>query len=229
MGRTIGYVIAPDAPWPELPPLDLAELDRARAADAERLAALLDSVAELPPLPDPPERGVARSEVVTEGNAGIRTRRAERELRTATRRRQAVELRRSGLSFREIGAHLGISGEAARKVYWSAVRGEYSAAAEEARELELLRCDAMVRRWWPVMEGDDCHAADKATRNLLAAMRLQADLLGLIPAKVDVAVADPLTVPDEATVWQHLQEYRRLDAEQARQVPDVTPTPEAPR
>jgi hypothetical protein len=207
-------------PLAELEPPVLPDLAALDAANAERLAEILDRLKDPPLWPDGPE-SVARSGVSSEANAPLRTRRTEKELRNAARRRQVVELRLSGCTFLEIGQFLGMSRQGAAKLYRAAVRSEYTGAATEARELELLRCDGIVRRWWPDLNNPDDVVADRATRNLLTVMRLQADLLGLRHATVGLTQADSLWLPTDGEVWKALQRFRKAAQESDR--------PEVPR
>jgi hypothetical protein len=50
-------------------------------------------------------------------HAHMKVRRAEREVKREVRRRLTVELRGAGMTFREIGMHLGISGQEAYRVF----------------------------------------------------------------------------------------------------------------
>jgi hypothetical protein len=115
----------------------------------------------------------------------------------------------SGATYGEIGEALGVSGEAARKLYRAAIRDAYAAEAAEALELELLRLDAITARWWPSLTDPDDKVADVATKNLIRVMQHRASLLGLERTAVDVTVADPLRIPSGPEVWEALQEYRQ--------------------
>ena len=86
------------------------------------------SVALVTAMPDE-SVAVVGSEVVAEVHVAIRARRGQRETHRATRRRQAVSLRLSGATYGEIGEALGVSGEAARKLYRAAIRDAYAAEA----------------------------------------------------------------------------------------------------
>ncbi len=151
---------------------------------------------------------VRNSEVRLEESSAIRTRRAERDARHAQRRREAVEARKAGLTFEEIGTRLGISDRAAAKLYRSALKDHYRKASEEERETALLRCDGIVARWWPRLLSDDDEVADRATRNLFRAMDFQAELWGLKRNTLDVHVEDGLRVPSGDQVWEALQALR---------------------
>jgi len=166
------------------------------------------SVALVTAMPDE-SVAVVGSEVVAEVHVAIRARRGQRETHRATLRRQAVSLRLSGATYGEIGEALGVSGEAARKLYRAAIRDAYAAEAAEALELELLRLDAITARWWPSLTDPDDKVADVATKNLIRVMQHRASLLGLERTAVDVTVADPLRIPSGPEVWEALQEYRQ--------------------
>jgi hypothetical protein len=205
-----------DAPLPEGSTIDLGAL---AAAGAERMTESLDSAADPQQSPDPPE-SVARKKVASKANAPVRTRKAEKELRNAVRRRQVVELRLSGCTFSEIGEALGISRQGATKLYRATVKGEYDIAAEEARELELLRCEGIIRRWWPALTNPDVVVADRATRHLLSTMRWKADLMGLRLTEVSMKEESRYQYPTDPEAWQLIEAFRRVGD---RELPSASP------
>jgi hypothetical protein len=141
----------------------------------------------------------------------VRTRDAERREAHALRLRQVLELRRAGGTYAEIGLAIGISDTAVRKLYRQALKDHYRTAAEEERETALLRCDAIVRRWYPKLNSEDDETADRATRNLLRVIGFQMDLWGY-PSRPTVAVEvnGDLRLPTGPEVWQALQRRRAV-------------------
>lgn len=159
---------------------------------------------------------VATSEVRRQS---IRTARAERDRRHVERKRSVIELRRAGATFDEAGQALGISGTAARNLYRSALKDHYREGAIEERETALLRCDGIIKRWWPKLLSPDDDVADQATRNLFRAMDFQADLWGMKRSNVDVRVSGQVSMPTGNEVWQALTAFR----ERALADGDTTP------
>lgn len=69
------------------------------------------------------------------------------------RQLQAVELRKSGLSYREIGKRLDCSHEQARRDIESELKrlaSERADKTEELRQLELERLDMLLKGLWPM-------------------------------------------------------------------------------
>ena len=161
---------------------------------------------------------VAVRHVADRENDAIRTRRAEKERLHAQRLMEVVERRRAGQTFDEIARRLKISREGTRKLYRSALKDFYREASEEERETALLRCDGVIRRWWPKMLDQDDATADLACKNLFRAMDFQAELWGLKRTKVDLTV-NPMAMPADNEVWQALQRFRQaaMDGERAEQ------------
>ena len=102
----------------------------------------------------------------------------------AERRARALELRKSGATFEEIGAEIGISAQAAHKVVWRALTDMNTLAEGEAAELrglELARLDALLAAVWTEATSGNLPAVDRA----LKIGERRARLLGLdAPAKV---------------------------------------------
>lgn len=89
------------------------------------------------------------------------------------RQAEAVKLRLTGLSCREIGERLGIS----EKNAWKHLRNALAAKGEEreeSRTLMVARLDAILAKLWPQI--DDSPAAATAA---IAIEKRRADLLGL--------------------------------------------------
>jgi DNA-binding CsgD family transcriptional regulator len=160
--------------------------------------------------------------VANRDNDATRTRLAVREQAHALRKLQIMELRRAGLTFEEIGQRLKVSHQSARKAYRSALKDHYRHASEEERETALLRCDGIIKRWWPKLVNTDDDVADVATKNLFRAMDFQADLWGMKRSSVDLNVSGALTMPTDSEVWQALQQFRQAARAAETQVIEVT-------
>lgn len=109
---------------------------------------------------------------------------SERRIEAAEKKRQALELRKAGATYAAIAAALGYeSTSSAYKAVMTAIRAIYREPAEEVRELEIARCDEMLRALWPgVMAGDA-----KKVNAALRVMERRSKYLGLdAPQKVDV-------------------------------------------
>jgi hypothetical protein len=91
---------------------------------------------------------------------------------------RALDLRKAGTTYREIGRELGCSEQRAHQIVTeelqrlNARRGE---AAAEVCRLELERLDAMLAGLWPKAKKGDARAVEK----VLAVMARRAKLLGL--------------------------------------------------
>jgi hypothetical protein len=113
---------------------------------------------------------------------------------SAERRRQALELRKAGYGFEEIGRALGLSTAGAYKVVQTALKATYREPADDVRKLELERLDRLTRGLWPRAIQGETEAIDR----VLKLMTRRARLLGLDePEKHDVrATVQPrLTIP----------------------------------
>lgn len=112
------------------------------------------------------------------------------------REEEALTWRQTGLSYREIGKRMGISGEGARKCVVRAMdrlRPVVEERAEEVRELELARLDIATQGLMPKVEDGNAQAVDK----LVKVMERRARLLGLdAPTKSQINV-DVTTLTDE--------------------------------
>lgn len=94
------------------------------------------------------------------------------------RRALAFKLRKSGHTFQEIGAQLGITGQGAHGIVWRELKRltkEIEADAVGMRALELERLDALVRATWSKAENGDLAAIDR----LLKISKRRSELLGL--------------------------------------------------
>jgi transcriptional regulator len=96
----------------------------------------------------------------------------------AEKQAAAVELRKRGKTYRDIGEELGCSHQQAHKYVRKAlarIREKTDESAIEVRTLELERLNAMVDALWFKVELGDTYAVDSA----LKIMKRRADLLGL--------------------------------------------------
>lgn len=140
-----------------------------------------------------------------------RTKKTEAEqIDIGERRLQALELRKSGLSYRKIGARLDISHEQARQDIEAELKilaAERSDKAEELRQLELERLDKLTAALDSWVEA----GSHNAVNAYLRIMERRAKLLGLdAPMKTDVTSGgDKLTGAFEVKVI----DYRALVAQ----------------
>lgn len=94
------------------------------------------------------------------------------------RRRQAIDLRRSGLTYEAIGERMGITRQAANELVRNAMRDfrtDTAEAVEEHRQLELARLERIVEIMWPQVEEGRGDAVDR----VLKVAQRKAALLGL--------------------------------------------------
>lgn len=101
------------------------------------------------------------------------------------RQREVVELRTQGLSFEQIGQHLGISKPAAWERYQAALNNILAESVNQLRDMENQRLNTAQAAIWPkVLEGDI-----PALAGLLRIMERRAKLNGLdMPIKTQVEV-----------------------------------------
>lgn len=103
------------------------------------------------------------------------------------RQQRAVELRRAGCSYREIGKAIGIGTTSAHRLVSQAVAEARNAVADdvnEMRALELSRLDALLGGLWADARRGHLGAIDR----VLKIMERRAKLLGLdAPARVSRA------------------------------------------
>ncbi len=113
-----------------------------------------------------------------------------RALVAAERRARALQLRKEGASFNDIGAELGMSRSAAHKTVQRGLAELTRLAegeADELRAMELARLDALLNAVWPAATDGDLPAVDRA----LKIGERRARLLGL-----DAPVKHASTNPD---------------------------------
>jgi hypothetical protein len=123
-------------------------------------------------------------------------------VQAAERRSKALELRKSGLTFAQIGRALGCSEQRAHKVVTEELGRLNSQRAEQAAEvtrLELQRLDDLLLGLWDSAKAGDLQAVDRA----LKIMERRARLLGIdAPEKQELCGAGggPLRFSIEAAV-----------------------------
>lgn len=131
---------------------------------------------------------------------------SQRRLNAAERQVQALELRKSGMTYDAIAQRLGYANHAgARKAVESALRKTIQEPADELRQMECERLDAMLASIWHfVLAGSAAHI-DTALR----IMQRRAKLIGLdapaeinhrhvIQQEVERMVVAGVITPDEA-------------------------------
>ncbi|MNU44084.1 hypothetical protein D3C71_328900 [compost metagenome] len=109
---------------------------------------------------------------------------------TTDRRLEALDLRKRGKNFEEIGDALGITKSAAWQLVDGALK-DYSEAVKEStdelRQITLLQLDQMLSAWLPVAKGGD----DKAAGVVLKTLGERAKLMGLYaPTKTELTGKD---------------------------------------
>lgn len=85
------------------------------------------------------------------------------KLRAAQRRLEAIQLRRDGLSFTEIGSRLGISRQMANRIVRRELQNLQALSLQEAdllRTLEADRLDLLLKSFMPKAREGDHKAAD---------------------------------------------------------------------
>ena len=113
-----------------------------------------------------------------------------RRVIAAERRARALEMRKAGASFEEIGAEVGTSTAAAHKAVQRALADLNRLAegdAAELRGLELARLDALLAAVWPAATNGELPSVDRA----LKIGERRSKLLGL-----DAPVKHASTNPD---------------------------------
>lgn len=103
------------------------------------------------------------------------------------RQEEAIELRRRGLTYDDIGVALGISSKRARDLVRKAIAAIPFEAIEEARTLELSRLDALFAVAFSQVERGNLQAIDRC----LAVMGRRSQFLGLdAPKRHEVTTYD---------------------------------------
>lgn len=101
---------------------------------------------------------------------------AEQLVEQAEKQRQALELRKAGATFEQIAKQLGYAnGGGAYKVVQAGLKALVQQPADEVRQLEVERLDAMLRALWP----DAMSGKPQVIDRCLGIMDRRAKLLGL--------------------------------------------------
>lgn len=121
---------------------------------------------------------------------GRHTKTRAKNIVAVDKRKQVVELRRSGLGWDEIAAQTGYKSRgAAYTAFKEALRETIREPTQQLIDLEVARLDALfLAMWEPAMQGDH-QATDRAIR----IMERRAKLLGLdAPERVEIEESDRL-------------------------------------
>jgi len=113
------------------------------------------------------------------------------EIQIAARQREAraLQLRKAGASFEQIGRALGVSTPRAWRIFQRALDRVVADPLEDLRRLETLRLDALLMVMWPHAMAGKGWAVDRC----LAIMQRRARLLGLdAPTKHEVMTIDAI-------------------------------------
>jgi hypothetical protein len=138
-------------------------------------------------------------------NHTVRKARKTDQVQAVDRQRQALELRRAGLTFQQIARRLGYAHPAG--AYHAVQRGLQTTLqepADELRGLELERLDALHQAMWPRAIRGNVWAVDR----VLSIMQRRARLLGL-DAPRRLAVSGEITLQ---TFAEHAAAAAGLDA-----------------
>ena len=119
-------------------------------------------------------------------NVGVAAKSSVRRIRTTEKTLKALELRKRGMNYTQIGEKLGCARNTACRYVLSELENLADKCREEAvqvRDLELHRLDDLYLKAWEAVEGGDLPAIDRCLR----VQERRAKLLGLDAAqKVDV-------------------------------------------
>jgi hypothetical protein len=119
-------------------------------------------------------------------NVGAAAKTSVRRIRTTKKTLKALELRKRGMNYTQIGEKLGCARNTACRYVLSELENLADKCREEAvqvRDLELQRLDALYLKAWEAVEGGDLPAIDRCLR----VQERRAKLLGLDAAqKVNV-------------------------------------------
>ncbi len=118
------------------------------------------------------------------------SRSSPRRCQAADRRKQALDLRKAGKNFAEIGAVMGFSEARAHKIVTlelQRLNAERTEAAAEVLQLELQRLDALLSAVWPAAQAGDLAAVGRA----LDIVARRCRMLGLDAPEARKLLADP--------------------------------------
>lgn len=107
-----------------------------------------------------------------------------RRIAAAEQRRRALELRKAGATYDQIAQQVGYTNRgSAHRAVMAALKEITAEPAQEVRQLELERLDAMLLGLWPAARKGNQGAVDRVLR----IMERRAKLLGLdSPVKADI-------------------------------------------
>jgi Homeodomain-like domain len=130
------------------------------------------------------------------------------EIRVTAREREAraLELRKAGATFAQIGKALGCCESRAWRIVQRALGRVVAEPLEELRQLESLRLDQLLMVMWPKAMAGNGWAVDRC----LAIMQRRARLLGLdAPTKHEVLTIDAI----DAEIARLEAELRGMEAD----------------
>lgn len=141
--------------------------------------------------------------------------RAAKQVSRAERHAKALDMRRSGMTYAQIGAKLGIAMQSAHELVQVALKSMVREPGEDVIELERQRLDAALKAVWARVGKGNMGAIDV----MLKVMARRAKLDGLDKGKDDVTIG--LSVSSEGpdtSRWSpaKLHTYFALMAEAAR-------------
>ena len=135
-----------------------------------------------------------------------------RRVAAHTRQLQALELRKAGATYQAIAEQLGYAhAKGAYKAVTSALKLTLREPADELRELEVARLDAMLLPLWRRVQSGD----EKAVDRVLRIMERRARLLGLdAPTRGELSGPDgkPLAVDLTTLSDEELKTLERIQA-----------------
>lgn len=105
----------------------------------------------------------------------------QRQLEKLERHSQALELRKAGATYQQIGDAMGVNLETARRWVKQAMEGLIREPAEELRQLQMERLNTMLMVIWQEVRQGNLPAIDRALR----IMGDQRALMGLDQVKVE--------------------------------------------
>jgi hypothetical protein len=125
------------------------------------------------------------------------------QLASHDRKLQALELRKAGATYQAIADQLGYrSVSGAHKAVTAALKATLREPADQLRELELTRLDAMLLPLWRRVQSGDEKAVDRALR----IMERRARLLGLdAPSRGELSGPDGSPLALDLTGLSHEQ------------------------
>lgn len=124
-----------------------------------------------------------------------------RKVTVAERERLCLDLRKSGRTYREIGAELHVSESRACHITTRALKRVVAEGARDLRLLELTRLDQLQEAVWTAATTSNPEAPDvqyKAVDRVLSIMQRRARLMGLDSAQ-EVQVVGAVTLEVAAT------------------------------